>query len=146
LRPPRACESKVKNGKRTEVELYDLWFVRAVRQFIQDLFNLLVDVNPRLVLVDAELELDEHQRQALLVDRVHAFDAGDGGNGVLDTFGDLTFHFLGTCPGINRGHRDKRKLDVGKQIDNEPQIREETENENRRDDDGGQHRSGDGHF
>src|SRR5690606_16847230 len=95
------------------VDLLDLGRIGLVRQVVEDARDAVAYIVCRRIDVAVDLELDGHDRTAILAHRLHETHAFDAGDAVLDHLRDATLDYArGSAPiiGFDRYHG---RIDVG---------------------------------
>jgi hypothetical protein len=99
------------------VQAPDDGFLDVVRELALGGAHAIADLLLGVLDVGLERELGDDARDALLVDRGQALDAGQGGDLVFEGLGDERLDFLGTGARVGGGHRDDREGDVREEVD-----------------------------
>src|SRR5690606_3637760 len=89
------------------VDLLDLGRIGLVRQVVEDARDAVAYIVCRRIDVAVDLELDGHDRTAILAHRLHETHAFDAGDAVLDHLRDATLDYArGSAPiiGFDRYH------------------------------------------
>src|SRR6185503_422441 len=125
------------NRRRIGVEFLDDWLFGSQREVVQDQIDLVSDFLRGDVGVLLEQERDEDLRHAFNRRRTQLVDTGDGVDGAFDFVRDLSLDLLRRRAGIHDRNRDRRQVDLRKEVHAERLVREqpddgETQDEHRR--------------
>ncbi len=105
--------------RRISVELLHNWDFGRLRQLVNDQVNFVAHFRSGHVGILLEHEINEHLRNAFDGSRPQFIDAADGVNRAFDLVGDFGFYFLRRSARIDDRNRDRRQIDLRKQIDAE---------------------------
>ena len=119
------------HGRGVGIELLNGRLLGCFGQVRNDGLNAVLDLLRGDVNVLFENELDEHLRDALDRRRAQLVDAADRVDRLLDLFGDLGLDLLRRRTGIRDRHRDRREIDLWKEVDAERQERERADHDER---------------
>jgi hypothetical protein len=103
----RAGQRQVHDRQVAEIELLDRRRLDLHRHQSPHAFDPVSHVYRRLVLVHAEIELDDDEREVLLREGAELVYVRQACHRLLDAVGDLRLYLLGAGAGIDRRHGDR---------------------------------------
>ena len=141
---PRDADGNDRAG--IEVERVDQRRLHPLRQFVDDCRDFVPDFLRGDVAVFFQNEQHDDRRDPLADDRAQLVDAGDGVDRLFDRPRDRRFQFLGAGARQAGRHRDDGNVDLGKQVDAEEHVRNDSQDDGNRHEHPGEYRPSDANF
>jgi hypothetical protein len=131
-------QGEAEDRRRVRIHPVDTGLLDRLRQPRQDAVHLVAHFLRRDVGVFLQREKHDDLRDALGRDRAEIVDPADGVDRLLDLVGDFRFNLLRRGAGLDRRHRDRREVDLGKAVDAKLRERKNADDGQRQNQDAGE--------
>ena len=115
------------NGSAGRIKAQHLGLFDIGAQGGADVGDFFAHIFSTLAAVDVELKLHHHHRLPFVAARGQRIDTSDGVDAFFDFFADFTLHDLRRGTRVFRGDDHHRKVDIGKLVNLQPLVREQTQ-------------------
>ena len=134
------------HGHGAGVKLVDDRRLGLIGQVGEDRVDLIADFLRAHVTVLRKLELHRDDGNTFHRRGTEFVDPGDRVDDVFDRLRDRGFHLLDARPGEHRGYCADGEVDIGEEVDAQPEVRDDSHYQGDRDEDPGEYGSADADF